>query len=267
MYDLPDDATADSSKCLHIACGHEGGTVSVLHFTEVVDDETIDESFEELQSTSASVPLLKQMNDKTPYLVTSRSNMLRGHQDAISCLQHMPIYNKDGIMKSNCLVSGSKDSTFRVWDIGLDFREVCFGRDVESAVTSLTVFYHTVNDVGVTSIIVACEDNLIYIWDYDAADSSVSLNRRLIHHRAPITAVNVISCKSLDDYNYLYRTNFKSRNGKRFNTKYSKASDRPLYILSLDKQVANVGIICRNMCMYRVQNLSLFPPLYLDLEY
>ena len=89
----------------------------VLHFTEVVDDDTVDESFEELQSTSASVPLLKQMNDKKPYLVTSPSNMIRGHQDAIpvSCLHHTPIYNRDGIMKSNCLVSGSKDSTFRYW--------------------------------------------------------------------------------------------------------------------------------------------------------
>lgn len=223
------DGTGENSKCLHIACGHEGGLISIVHFGE--------HEYEDKDGVEGILSLSAQVEEAA--LIATHCSQMRGHQDVVTTISHMPIYNDEGMVKLNCLVSGSKDSTFRVWDVGVEFKELAHGRDVESGVRTITILQHAIDDVKLNRIVVSCENYLIYVWDFDAAAVSVSLSKRLINHSNSVTSVDIINCKALDDCNVFYRS-FKSKKKEKSNR--AKGVSRPIYLLSSDRKMFNVRI-------------------------
>ena len=157
--------------------------------------------------------------------------LLRGHQEAVTCLTHIKYKSSATSSYYYSLVSGSCDSTVRLWDITVEFKQTAVCRTVEEEVCALTVMHLEPDgdqtegpDVDV-NVEISCgmADGIVYVWLFDG--ESVVLKRRFItgdvvsashksdkgRDQSSIRSLCLSNVIALDDPNRHYKDDFAKK--------------------------------------------------------
>jgi WD40 repeat protein len=252
---------ADIDEPVRLICGHEDGTVIMLSLgSAALSDGNITANDNQLKNPqiiqefeNTMISLADQLNSARAHASVVRVHKYKGHQERISCLTQIKCDSNDTSTSNDkiFLVSGSRDSTVRIWEISGRYREMACARALESpvvAISALTTEMHhkaqSLNSKGVTAYIaIGLEDKILYIWEFNG--QTISLVRRCINHKESIRSITVSHIHALDDCNVRYSDNnvvgIAQLSSMRKHNHTDQEAHRPWYFISVDVNLMTVS--------------------------